>query len=182
MDIKTLCLTFDQPLWQKAQEIVSTKSLDFIILLGRFHALMSFVGSIGHFMEGSGLSEALRAIYGENTVNKMLSGQSIARALRGLFLTERALTIKIQELLLSVNVINQEDIDCIQNETNELRNGDITIEYIDSNKITKITTAFETRMMKFSNISRTAKLWINFMNYAHTIRMFIMLRELETGT
>ena len=27
--------------------------------------------------------------------------------------------------------------------------------------------------MELSNISRTAKLWINFMNYAHTIRMFI---------
>ena len=28
-------------------------------------------------------------------------------------------------------------------------------------------------MMELSNISRTTKLWINFMNYVHTIRMFI---------
>ena len=45
--------------------------------------------------------------------------------------------------------------------------------YIDPNKITKITTAFENRMMELSNISRTAKLWINFRNYVHTIQMFI---------
>ena len=173
LDIKTPCLTFDQPLWQKAQEIVVAKSLDFTILLGGFHTLMSFVGSIGHFMQGSGLSEALGTIYGESTVNKMLSGKSIVRALRGLFLTEKALTIEIQELLLSDNVIDQEGIDCIQNEISKLRNGDITIEYIDPNKITKITTVFENRMMELSNISRTAKLWINFMNYVHTIRMFI---------
>ena len=120
---------------------------------------MLFVGSIGHFMQVSGLSEALGAIYGENTVNKMLSGKLIARALRGLFLTETALTIEIQELLLSGNAIDQQDIDCVQNEINKLRNGDITIEYIDPNKITKITKAFENRMMELSNISRTAMLW-----------------------
>ena len=90
LDIKTPYLTFDQPLWQKTQEIGVTKLLDFIILLGGFHTLMSFVGSIGHFMQGSGLSEALGTIYDENTVNKMLSGKSIARAFR----------IEIQELLL----------------------------------------------------------------------------------
>ena len=121
---------------------------------------MLFVSSIGHFMQVSGLSEALGAIYGENTVNKMLSGKLIARALRGLFLTETALTIEIQELLLSGNAIDQQDIDCVQNEINKLRNGDITIEYIDPNKITKITKAFENRMMELSNISRTAMLWI----------------------
>ena len=121
---------------------------------------MLFVGSIGHFMQVSGLSEALASIYGESTVNKMLSGKSIARALRGLFLTETALTIEIQELLLSGNAIDQQDIDCVQNEINKLRNGDITIEYIDPNKITKITKAFENRMMELSNISRIAMLWI----------------------
>ena len=67
------------------------KSLDFIILLYGFRTLMSFVGIISHFMQGSTLSEALGTIYAEKTVNKMLSGKSITRALRGLFLTERAL-------------------------------------------------------------------------------------------
>ena len=85
LDIKTPCLKFDQPLWYKAQEIVPTKSLDFIILLVGF---ISFVGSIGHFMQGAGPSEALGTIYGENTVNKMISGKSIVRALGGIFLTD----------------------------------------------------------------------------------------------
>ena len=126
------------------------KSLDFIILLCGFHTLMSFVGSIGHFMQGSGLSATLGTIYGEKTVNKMLSGKSTTCALRGLFLTERKLKIEIQGLLLSGNIIDQEDIDCIQNEIYKLRNGDITIKYIDPNKITKIITAFENQMMELS--------------------------------
>ena len=61
------------------------KWLDFIILLYGFRTLMSFVGIISHFMQGSTLSEALGTIYAEKTVNKMLSGKSIARALRGFF-------------------------------------------------------------------------------------------------
>ena len=126
------------------------KSLDFIILLCGFHTLMSFVSNIGHFMQESGLSEALGTIYGEKTINKMLSGKSTARALRGLFLTERTLTIEIQELFLSGNIIDQEDIDCIQNEIHKLRNGDFAMKYINPNKITKITTAFENQMMELS--------------------------------
>ena len=39
-------------------------------------------------MQGAGLSEALGTIYGENTVNKMISGKSIVRALGGIFLTD----------------------------------------------------------------------------------------------
>ena len=58
----------------------------------------------------------------------MLSGKSVAWVLLGLFLTGRALTIELQELLLSGNFIDQEDIDCIQNKISKLRNGDITIE------------------------------------------------------
>ena len=73
--------------------------------------------------------------------------KSIARALRGLFVTERELIIEIQELL-SGNVIDLEVIDCIQNEIKKLRNGDIAIECIDPNKITKIATAFENPMME----------------------------------
>ena len=61
------------------------KSLDFIILLYGFRTLMSFVGIIGHFMQGSKLSEALGTIYAEKAVSKMLSGKSIAHALRGFF-------------------------------------------------------------------------------------------------
>ena len=82
-------------------------------------------------MRGAGLSEALGTIYGENAVNTMISGKSIARALRGIFLTDRVLTIEIEELLLLGNVIDREDNDSIQNENNKLRNEDITIGYND---------------------------------------------------
>ena len=87
----TPCITFDQPLWIKAVEIATDKSLNIVCRLGGFHTLMSFVGSIGTLMKGSGFTECLQIIYGENTVIHIESGKAISRSLRGHFLLQSAL-------------------------------------------------------------------------------------------
>ena len=51
-----------------------------------FHTMMSFMGSIGSMMKGSGLEEALKVAYGPNAVTQMRSGKAISRALCGHFL------------------------------------------------------------------------------------------------
>ena len=58
LGIDTPIVTFDQPLWLKAFEIVKSKSLKIVLILGGFHLLMNFLGSIGYIMGGSGLSDA----------------------------------------------------------------------------------------------------------------------------
>ena len=45
--VKEQSITFDQPLWLKALEIITAKELKIAPLLGRFHMLMSFYASIG---------------------------------------------------------------------------------------------------------------------------------------
>ena len=62
-----------------------------ILRLGGFHVLMSFLGTVGHLMSGSGLEEILELVYAPNTVTKILCGKAIARAIRGHFLVEGAL-------------------------------------------------------------------------------------------
>ncbi|GFS26848.1 hypothetical protein ElyMa_007067800 [Elysia marginata] len=89
-------LTFDQPLWWKAQMIVLSEPSDselksFVLRLGGFHTLMSFLGAIGKIMAGSGLEEVLQVVYGSNTVTHMLSGKAISRAIRGHLLVDAAL-------------------------------------------------------------------------------------------
>ena len=42
MNIKTPCVTFDQPLWAKATSIIAEKNLDIVFRLGGFHLLLSF--------------------------------------------------------------------------------------------------------------------------------------------
>jgi hypothetical protein len=86
----TPMLTFDQPFWWKALLILENTELSspikgIILRLGGFHTLMSFLGCIGHLMEGSGLKELLCFIYADNTVPQMLTGKGYSRAIRGYF-------------------------------------------------------------------------------------------------
>ena len=78
-------VTFDQPLWWKAFNIIQTEPADsdlrkMILRLGAFHTEMSFLGTIGHLMAGSGLRELLELIYASNAVDHILTGKAIARA------------------------------------------------------------------------------------------------------
>ena len=70
--------------------------------LGGFHTMMSFLGSIGAMMKGSGLEEALETAYGPNAVTQMMSGKAVSRALRGHFLVEAALVNKLIMTVLPV--------------------------------------------------------------------------------
>lgn len=89
---ETPVLTFDQPLWLKATEITTAKSMKIVLILGGFHLMISFLGSIGMLMNGSGFSESLQTVYGPNAVIHMMSGKAISRSLHGHFLAASAST------------------------------------------------------------------------------------------
>ena len=62
--------------------------------------MMSFMGSIGSMMKGSGLEDVLESIYGPNAASYMMSGKAVSRALCGhFFLAEAAL---VNKLILAV--------------------------------------------------------------------------------
>ena len=75
----------DQPLASRLRRIV--------LLLGGFHTEVSFLGAIGTIMDGSGLKEMLAQVYAEGSVDQMLSGKAVARAVRGHLLVDSALNI-----------------------------------------------------------------------------------------
>jgi len=57
-------VTFDQPLWWKAKLILNTNPAksemsNLVLRLGGFHTIMSYLGSIGYLMDGSGIEEIL---------------------------------------------------------------------------------------------------------------------------
>lgn len=86
-------ITFDQPLWWKAFTLVesSPELQPAIIRLGAFHTEMSFLGSIGHLMSGSGIHELLEVVYASSAVGHMLTGKAVSRAVRGHILVNAAL-------------------------------------------------------------------------------------------
>ncbi|KAK3918563.1 Phenylalanine--tRNA ligase alpha subunit, partial [Frankliniella fusca] len=84
--------TMDQPLFQKAAEMIVAETNDsairnVIISLGGFHLLMSFLGAIGYIMAGSGFAELWGTVYAPNAVVHMLTGKAFARAVRAHLLT-----------------------------------------------------------------------------------------------
>ena len=93
-------ITFDQPLFWKASEIVSSARyasslINVVVMLGPFHTLMNILGAIGTLMEGSGLREVLQEVYSDNIINHILSGKAVARALRAHLLVDRCLYTQI---------------------------------------------------------------------------------------
>ena len=92
----TPVITFDQPLWFKALTIVQNEPADseikgVVLRLGGLHIEMSFLGSMGHLMAGSGLQEVLEVIYADNAVQHILSGKAISRAVRAHLLVDNVL-------------------------------------------------------------------------------------------
>ena len=69
---------------------------------------MSFLGSIGSMMKGSGLEEALEQVYGPNAVAHMMTGKAVSRALRGHFLVESALVNKLMLAIMPSKRIESE--------------------------------------------------------------------------
>lgn len=75
----TAVITFDQPLYWKAAQIIqegpsSSPLKTIVLMLGGFHTLMNLLGAIGSLMEGSVLNNIIKVVYGENAVDHMRCG------------------------------------------------------------------------------------------------------------
>ena len=81
---------------------------------------MSACGTVFKMMKGSGIEEALEEAFGPNAVTHMTSGKATARALRGLFLIDAALSTKLFTTLLPTGEFTtMTDIhECVSNEGN----------------------------------------------------------------
>ena len=76
LNVPMACVTFDQQLYIKAYEIVSSEKINVFVRLGGFHQLTSFLGSIEKVMEGSGLRSVLETVYSPVTVSHMFTGKA----------------------------------------------------------------------------------------------------------
>ena len=178
-NIKTPSVTFDQPLWLKATEIVVDNSMDIVVHLGGFHTLMSFVGSIGSLMDASGLSDVLQIIYGENTVKHMVSGKAIARAIRGHILVETALHLRLQKMILEEST-NAEAPSMSEAEILELKSSLGSLGNISELPVVKkFVDCIDALKVELASKSRTAKLWLQYMEYVEIMRQYI--RAARTG-
>ena len=129
--------------------------MDIVCRLGGFHLLMSFLGSIGHLMGGSGIEELLEQIYAANVIHHVLSGKAYARALRGHLLVHTALlTIIIEDLLKNDLISTAEDLASVESSTAVGNQAE--------NTATKIQQAVDNWVNTHSD-HETTKYWLQYM-------------------
>lgn len=100
----TKFVTFDQQLYWKARDIVGNAPADselkqVVVRLGGFHLLMSFMGSIGNIMSGSGLENLWSTMHAEGSIPQMLLEKAYERAVRAHILSNLSIAKIIFDLI-----------------------------------------------------------------------------------
>ena len=141
--------------------------------------MMSFVGSIGALMDAFGLNEILQTIYWQNTVKHIITGKAIARAIRGHILVESALYLKLQKMVLEGNsseeILPMTDAEIVDLKAALGSSSDIS----ELPAIQKFLDRIDLMKVDLGRKSRTAKLWLQYMDYVEIMRQYI--RAARTG-
>ena len=166
-----------------------------VLRLGGFHTEMSFLGSIGHLMAGSGLKDVLESFYASNTVVHMLCGKAIARAIRGHFMVDAvlnavilassynvplpALEMETEELMETAGSADgKPDLDEAALLYDKLMKGMVSAEQVcQDDVIAKINDALQERK-KHLKSSRTAAMWLQYMDMIDILRKYIRVERM----
>ncbi|KAG1690318.1 KH domain-containing protein 3 [Nymphon striatum] len=155
-------VTFDQPLYMKASEIIAASpelKTCLVTRLGGFHLIMSYMGAIGYNMDGSGLDVLWQTVYAGATVQHMLNGHAYARALHAHFLTSAALTTL---LLSQPHCLDHVDTNQLRQKLSSLIDKDCDIHDIQVYLLIKNLVDVIERASVDGAAFRTGKLWINY--------------------
>ena len=177
-NLKICPVTFDQPLYQKASEIVAaSRDLDKVMVrLGGFHLLMSFLGSIGHIMAQSGLAELWERVYAKGSVVHMLTGHAFSRAVRAHILTVLAL---ISLLLEKSDWANHTNKDHLVNMYKAIVNHEDASQVSEDKTVDEFQQVLAQHLKEAAAQSRTGKLWVQYIN--QVLLMLNFIRAERTG-
>ncbi|KYN00649.1 hypothetical protein ALC62_08572 [Cyphomyrmex costatus] len=181
-----ICIvTFDQPLYIKAREIVAASEIGsefskIIIRLGGFHLLMSFLGSIGYIMAGSGIKEVLSIIYAPNSVDKILNGYAYAKAVRGHTLLHLALST----IIFADVQIDDHTNDFLENYIHDILKGTFSYENIEQSVciFQPLLEQFNDKLNELEDRGPTAKLWVQYFHMVSIAEEFIRAERMGNWT
>lgn len=138
---------------------------------------MSFMGVIGHIMQGSGIKEVLAEIYASKSLEEMLNGHAYARAVRAHTLLQLTLAIII---LKEVEMNDIMDADLIVNIEHILGN---TLSYndieIDDGVSGALLDKFNQKLKEYEVRGPTAKLWIRYFCMVSIAKEFLKAERMR---
>lgn len=169
----SIFVTFDQPLFWKASDIVAAADSgsdlnNVIIRLGGFHLLMSFLGCIGSVMAGSGLKELLELLYAGNSVNKILTGHAYSRAVRAHTLTH----LSLAKIILDSVDFSDDERDVLDDYTNALNRSSVLTARNDK-LVKSAMDKLKNQLKKMKTRSPTSALWIQYFEMVTLVKNFL---------
>ena len=179
----TPVITFDQPLYFKAQTIIfaepeNSPLRDIVLRLGGFHTSMSFLASIGNIMAGSGLQEILEVFNAPRSVPHILSGKAYKRAIRGHTIVQAALYGLLLETASEIESGGQtQSIRTLKQEFTELvtdvKDGKIPADCIHEHKVLlDMKRLIESLSAELCTLSRTSSLWFVYIRMVDLLLTF----------
>lgn len=166
-------VTFDQPLFIKAVDIItaSPELANVVARLGGFHLLMSFMGATGFIMAGSGLEELWRTIYGSDSITHMLDGHAYSRALR---LHTLSAQVIVTVLFETPGALDGVDVVALNQIWSDLVAEEIGVsDAMSDPAIQQLTNTIIQLYQTASHQSRTAKLWIQYVDQVSLMKQFV---------
>ncbi|XP_043269016.1 uncharacterized protein Nepl16 isoform X1 [Venturia canescens] len=169
-------VTFDLPLFMKASEIIASidaqndihNLLSVIPRLGGFHTAMSFLGSIGEIMTGSGLKQAFCTIFAELSAEKALTGHAFSRSVRGHLLVQAALADTIYQKIELTDSERKHLNDSLE------RVGEENFQiFLTDSMMTNILQKFVAVLENLERQGPTNKLWVQYFKLICLFQRFI---------
>ncbi|KAJ8668754.1 hypothetical protein QAD02_000013 [Eretmocerus hayati] len=199
---RTTILTFDQPLHYKACLLAawikihifsriprnpSLKKPVLLINLGALHITMSYMGSMSYVMLGSGLEDMWYTVYAQESVKKMLTGHSYARAVRAHILSFTAISLHLCKSLNLPDIVNREvqtffrSWDKNYPEIDDMHES-VHIGDCNNELFNNVSQLLVDKMESVARNNPTAKLWIQYLNSVIVCLMFIESERLGNWT
>ena len=135
---------------------------------------MSFLGSVGVIMKGSGLEDLLSVVYAENSVMYMLSGKVVSRAIRRHLLVKSSLMSLLLEMIKEKANIDFGKLDEFYDRALDGNLDEKSLHKLSETSVyKKVTDGLATVKAELSDQSRTSQLWLLYMHYIHLMKAFI---------
>ena len=126
-------------------------------------------------MKGSGLQDLFGEVYAENSVTHIISGKAIARSMQVHTLAESALMTLLLEKLIEDTKVDCERLQWYYEKALTCEFNDETFdEMISSNTFIAIADEVSELKTKLKAKSRTAKLWLLYLDYISVAKLFIL--------
>ena len=172
-------ITFDQPLFWKASEIVNAVTddspiRDVIQLLGTFHNFMNVLGAVGTLMDGTGLKEIMETVYGESAIIHMMSGKAVQRAFRNHLQVDQYLTRQIVAKIMEDEPGFQDQVMELERLYMLMETGECDLDsLLESDCIDRIHNSLTEKRGELARTSKTSKLWINYQHMLSLARALV---------